>query len=57
MNKPQKILKGLSERLTKEFGKGFSVTNLQQMRQFCLTYEKQQTLSAELNPQKYGTSN
>ncbi len=41
------LLKELSKRLTKEFGKGFSVTNLQQMRQFYLTYEKQQTLSVK----------
>ncbi len=45
----KQILKGLSDRLKKEFGKGFSVTNLKQMRQFYLTYEKGQTLSAEFN--------
>ena len=43
----KQILKELSDRLTKEFGKGFSVTNLQQMKVFYLTYEKQQTVSAE----------
>ena len=31
-------LKGLSEKLTKEFGKGFSVDNLENMRRFYLTY-------------------
>ncbi len=31
----------------KEFGKGFSVTNIQQMRNFYLIYQKQQTLSAK----------
>ena len=36
----------LSEKLTKEFGKGFSITNLQQMRQFFVVYSKQQTVSA-----------
>ncbi|MCT4640163.1 MAG: PDDEXK nuclease domain-containing protein [Bacteroidales bacterium] len=41
------ILKELSERLTKEFGKGFSQRNLEQMRQFYLNYSKAQTLSAE----------
>ncbi len=41
----QKILKGLSKRLIKDFGKGFSETNLKQMRQFYLTYSKSQTLS------------
>ncbi len=39
------LLKELSITLPKEFGKGFSVTNLQQMRNFYLIYQKQQTLS------------
>ncbi len=38
-------LKEVSKELTKEFGRGFSVTNLQQMRTFYLSYEKQQTVS------------
>lgn len=42
----KELLKELSEVLTKEFGKGFSVTNIQQMRSFYLSYQKQQTLSA-----------
>lgn len=33
--------------LTKEFGKGFSERNIEQMRQFYLVYSKPQTLSAE----------
>ncbi len=37
----------LSKTLTEEFGKGFSTTNLKQMRQFFLTYSKGQTLSDE----------
>lgn len=41
------LLHGLSNALTKEFGKGFSVTNIQQMRNFYLVYEKQQTLSVK----------
>ncbi len=41
----KKILKELSLRLIKDFGKGFSETNLKQMRQFYLTYSKSQTLS------------
>src|SRR5690554_3818554 len=41
------ILKELSHKLTTEFGKGFSQRNLEQMRQFYLTYSKAQTLSAE----------
>lgn len=43
----ENLLKELSKVLTKEFGKGFSVTNLQQMKRFYLIYQKQQTLSAE----------
>ena len=42
------ILKELSAFLTKEFGKGFSITNLKQMRQFYKIYSKDrigQTLS------------
>lgn len=41
------LLAELSNRLTEEFGKGFSVTNLQQMKVFYLTYRKQQTVSAK----------
>lgn len=40
------LLKELSKVLTKEFGKGFSITNIQQMRNFYLVYQKQQTVSA-----------
>lgn len=40
-------LKFLSENLTKKFGKGFSETNLKQMRQFFLSYSICQTLSDE----------
>lgn len=43
----KQILKELSNRLTKEFGLGFSVTNLQQMKNFYSIYRKQQTLSAK----------
>lgn len=41
------ILRELSKVLTKEFGKGFSITNIQQMRSFYLSYQKQQTLSVK----------
>lgn len=41
------VLERLSERLIKDFGKGFSLRNLEQMRQFYLVYSKAQTLSAE----------
>ena len=40
------LLNELSKVLTDEFGKGFSITNIQQMRSFYLTYQKQQTVSA-----------
>lgn len=43
----KELLKGLSKVLTKEFGKGFSETNLRQMRGFYLAYQKQQTVSAK----------
>jgi len=45
----KQILKELSKRLNTEFEKGFSQRNLEQMRQFYLTYSKTQTLSAEFN--------
>ena len=45
----KQIIKELSKRLISEFGKGFSQRNLEQMRQFYLTYSKTQTLSAEFN--------
>lgn len=43
----KRILKELSLKLTQEFGKGFSQRNIEQMRQFYLTYSKTQTVSAE----------
>ena len=45
----QQLTVELSRRLSKEFGKGFSVTNIQQMRNFYLVYQKQQTLSVKFN--------
>ena len=41
----KQILKELSKVLTKEFGKGFSVDNLENMRRFYLVYGKSETLS------------
>jgi hypothetical protein len=41
------LLQELSNVLTNEFGKGFSLTNIQQMRKFYLSFQKQQTLSVE----------
>ena len=49
----KQTLKELSRELTKEFGKGFSRSNLQNMRQFYLTYEKCQTLSGKLSWSHY----
>ncbi|GER60543.1 hypothetical protein ULMA_26510 [Patiriisocius marinus] len=43
----KETIKGLSKVLTREFGKGFSVTNLKQMRNFYLVYGKGQTASAD----------
>ena len=47
------LLKGLSKMLTKEFGRGFSVSNLQFMRRFYQEYEIQQTLSVKLSWSHY----
>ena len=63
----KQVLKGLSEQLTSEVGKGFSLRNLEQIRQFYLIYSKSesvtrilqiqntQTLSAELQNTKTKT--
>ena len=42
------LLKDLSDHLTERFGKGFSETNLKQMRHFYMSYSIRQTLSDEL---------
>ena len=47
------LLKDLSKMLTKEFGRGFSVSNLQFMRRFYQEYEIQQTLSVKLSWSHY----
>ncbi len=36
------LIKQLSERLTKEFGKGFSIVNIKNFRQFYLTFPDNQ---------------
>ena len=43
------IIKELSTRLTKDFGKGFTINNLRYMRQFYLTFKKRHALSGELS--------
>jgi len=51
----KQLLKGLSQQLTKEFGKGFSIRNLEQIRQFYITFSKSETLSRILQIQKAQT--
>jgi predicted nuclease of restriction endonuclease-like (RecB) superfamily len=43
----EELLKGLSEYLTAEFGRGYSMTNLHQMRTFYQVYSFPQTVSEE----------
>ena len=45
----KKILEYLSEKLTREFGKGFKVANLKNMRQFYRTFPIRYTLCSELS--------
>ena len=42
------LIKNLSKKMTKEFGKGFTVANLKNMRQFYLTFQKSYALRSEL---------
>lgn len=49
----KQTLKELSHALTQEFGRGFSRSNLQNMRQFYLSYEKCQTASGKLSWSHY----
>ncbi|MEA9412081.1 PDDEXK nuclease domain-containing protein [Flavobacterium sp. PL02] len=44
----KQLLKGLSQQLTKAFGKGFSVDNLQNIRKFYLVYSISETVSSIL---------
>ena len=48
-----KLIKEYSERLTKELGKGYKVSNLKNMRQFYLRFKKGQTVSGELSWSHY----
>lgn len=47
------LLKYLSEKLTAEFGKGFTVANLKNMRQFYRAYPNRYTLCSELSWSHY----
>ena len=49
----KQVLKELSEKLSAEFGKGFDITNLRNMRQFYLTFPKRDTLCPELSWSHY----
>ncbi|MBS9780980.1 MAG: DUF1016 family protein [Gammaproteobacteria bacterium] len=48
-------LKHLSAELTKQFGKGFDVRNLRNMRNFYITFPKRNTLCTELSWSHYRT--
>lgn len=49
------VLKGVSSRLSAEFGTGFSVRNLQLMKQFYLTYQNAHALRTHLSWTHYRT--
>lgn len=49
----KQTLKALSKALTAEFGKGFSVSNIQFMRRFYQNYQIQQTVSVKLSWSHY----
>jgi len=48
-------LRNLSQQLTQEFGKGFDITNLRNMRRFYLAFEKRDALRLELSWTHYRT--
>ena len=48
-----KLIKGYSEKLTKELGKGYDVTNLKRMRQFYIMVQKGATLWHQLGWSHY----
>ena len=49
----RQVLRELSRELTKELGKGFSRSNLQNMRHFYLSYSNRQTVSGKLSWSHY----
>lgn len=49
----KQVLQFISERLTAEFGKGYSIRNLRNMRRFYLMFQIRQTVSAELSWSHY----
>lgn len=48
-----RLVQQLSKRMTSDFGKGFTVANLKNMRQFYLTFPIGQTLSSQLSWSHY----
>ena len=48
-----KLIKDYAERLTKELGKGYKVSNLKNMRQFYLKFRKRQAVLGELTWSRY----
>ena len=53
MQDEKQLLQYISEKLTVEFGKGFDVTNLRNMRRFYLMFSIRETLSLELSWSHY----
>ena len=51
----ESLIKGLSKKLTEDFGKGFTTTNLKYMRQFYQTFQIGHTLSDRLTWSHYRT--
>ena len=49
----KRLLSKISEKLVGEFGKGFGSSNLRNMRQFYLTYQKRDTVCSELSWSQY----
>lgn len=50
------LLKGISKRLSQDFGKGFSTDNLENMRRFYLTYSKSETVSRKSDKPEFRLS-
>ena len=49
----EKLISELSEQMTKDFGKGYTITNLKNMRMFCKTFQKGHTLCDQLSWSHY----
>ena len=47
------LIKELSEKMTRDFGKGFTIANLKNMRQFYMTFPKSYTLCSQLSWSHY----